>query len=87
MGVAQLAGLTQLLGIDFQSAVVAGLQLPDPRLVDIQAQGGKAAAKFNRQRQADITQANNADAGGGKVKHRGALRHGWGRQCRLVFGV
>ena len=69
-GEAQPGGAGELFGIDFQRAVVAGLERFDARGVDVVTDGVVLLAELDGQRQADIAQADDGDAGGTDV--------GWG---------
>src|SRR5690606_11567965 len=74
-GEAETRGSRQLFGLDFQRAVAAGAQLLHPARVDVETDGVVVLAEFDRQRQADIAEADEGNAGfvqGGKC----SLAHG-----------
>ncbi len=58
---AQVGGGLQFLGAAFEGVVFARLQLGNAGGVDIKPQNGPLFAKFNRKRQAYISQANEGD--------------------------
>ena len=67
--IAHLGGETQagrgaqLFGAHFQRAVFAGLQLGHAGGVDVEAGDGVVFAKFGRQGQAHVAEANDGDVG------------------------
>ncbi len=67
VAVAQLAGGAQLVGAAFQRVVAPALQLGHAGGVDVEAQHGALFAEFDRQRQADVAQADNGQGRGEEV--------------------
>lgn len=56
-GVARVHSLPQFLGLDFQRVVLTGLEFSRAFGVDVEAGDFALFAKFNRQGQAHVTQA------------------------------
>ena len=65
------AGPAQLARAAFQRVVVAALQLGHAGGVDVKAQHGALLAEFDRQRQANVAKTDDANPGGGEIKHDG----------------
>lgn len=62
-GVAQVPGLSEFFGGGFLRAVKPFLQFGNACLIDIKAQRWELLSKLNRQRQANIAQADDGDFG------------------------
>jgi hypothetical protein len=61
-GEAELIRRRQFLGRHFQRRIGAALQFRDARLVDVETERREPAAEFDRERQPDVTEADDADA-------------------------
>ena len=67
VGETQVGGAAQFFVADFERCVVAGLERGDARRVDVEADDGKAFAKFDRQWQANVAQAHDGNVDMGRV--------------------
>ncbi len=63
MGNTQLLGGGQGVGCDLAGAVVARLQFRDAPGVDVEADHGAMLTEFDRERQADVAQADDGERG------------------------
>lgn len=70
-GVAQARNVGQLFRAEFAGAVMAGLQLFDALGVDVEADGVGDAAELGGQRQAEVAEADDGNAGVVDAGHGG----------------
>ena len=61
--IGQVHGLTQFVGRGLKRAVVPSPQFVQPPGIDVEADHGEALAEFDGERQADVAEANDGEAG------------------------